>query len=357
MKYLKIVVPLLAVLALLVIAMPAAAQGPVCPALYSNVWFVPAGCDPIRVTMSGTAKLPAPWVVKPGTNMDPFGGLPVWNGYGPINGFRNEGGIEGKFGLTPESYKFGAPTQDGGVPSQLSGDGTSPRAAINIEGAWSTTASVRTDLGETPMEIPTCATVKIPAGSSRWFKMNVDGKSQKLQFWVDDELDTATTPSGSAVFGAASAYMWGVNGASPWAAKAFDTVNTSPSIAYGPGFIIGPVLEGYVAVMYGRESLMPNYEFKAPNASIFTLNWSATSGSLSRGPQSPSGQSLAGIEAHPVAQIGYAQFNPAQLNHLLWYESGGDGWYFARVYNQMIWDGVASVCSYRAFVRSVPTGK
>lgn len=370
MKYLKVVVPLLVVLALLVIAMPAAAQGPTCPALYSNVWFVPAGCTPLRVTMSGQAKLPAPYVVKSGTNEDPFGGLPIWNGYGPLGNV----GIESKFGLTPNSYKFGAPTADGGVPSQLSGDGTSPRKAINIEGAWSTSQSVRTDLGETPMEIPTCATIKIPAGSSRWFKFNVDGKSQKVQFWVDDELDNATTPSGSAVFGAADAYMYGVNGASGWAANSFDTVNTQTN--YGP-IASGPVLEGFVGVIYGREALQPNYEFNAPNAAILTLNSSATSGSLSRGPgetqaskdlpqinrsqrvdlSSASGLSLAGILGHPVSNLAYASYNFNQPNHLLWYESGGDGWYFARVYNQMLWDGVASVCSYRAFVRSVPTGK
>jgi hypothetical protein len=44
----------------------------------------------------------------------------------------------------------------------------------------------------------------------------------------------------------------------------------------------------------------------------------------------------------------WAQYNPFQPSHLLWWEGHLDGWVHARVFNQMVWEGVVSVCSYRA---------
>jgi hypothetical protein len=108
----------------------------------------------------------------------------------------------------------------GGTPSTRSGDGTSPRKAIYIGGTW------REGLRPTEAEMPTCATIKSPAGTSRWFKADT-WKDRQLIVWLDDELNDATRPSGSAVFGAADDYMKGTASGGFWQKNAyFDGANS-----------------------------------------------------------------------------------------------------------------------------------
>ncbi len=314
----KLVFALILVAALLVVAMPALAQGP----------------RPL-------------WVVKAGTNEDPFGGLPIGYGQGP----QGEGSVA-MFGLSPLVRAL-----PGGVPSNKSGDGTSPRKSIYIGGAWAerSAVSMRTDIAETfgntknlAVEIPTCATLKIPSGVSRWFKMDT-WKDKKLQVWLDDEKNDATAPSGSAVWGASNSYMWGTAPGDGWQAVGWDTPGQT-SYKY----LSGPFLEGFVMAILDPNNLRPNYAYAAPNAALYTVN--VNSGASPRvGTQGMNQQTMWQGDLKSVSAIigetnthGYGQFNPNQPSHLLFYEGRFDGWVHARIYNNMIWDGVATVCSYRA---------
>lgn len=325
MKYLKVLVPLLVIVALLVMALPAGAQGP----------------RPVFVRTAGT-------------NEDPFGGFPI--GY-IANAAADRVGVTALFGYAPWATII-----PGGVPSDKSGDGTSARKAVYIGGAWAN-QSVSGNVGgraanENPREIPSCATVKIPAGTSRWFKTDswvraAGGQNLKLQVWLDDELNTATAPSGSATWGAADNYMWGANGESPWVTNGWDIYPWSTGYQYG-----NPLVDGYVMAIYDPTNMKPNYAFAPPNATLYTLAYSAA-GSPRRSCQgpgcdngrgisgtgiiNPSGTNIGGSQIH-----GYGSWNKNQPSHLLWWEGVQDGWVHVRVYNQMIWDGVATVCSYRA---------
>jgi len=362
----KLVFAAIVVVALLIVAMPVAAQGPN-PYVPVSVWF------------NRTPQINATWAG------DPFGGNPKLNV--PIMYVPNPGntavvavlqskkyvdyaGIVGKFGYEPYSPYNILP---GGIPSSMSGDGSGPRKAIYIGGAWADDSvnppnstygywNLPTRGGdEHPYELPGCATVKIPAASSKWFKLDTwktepagSGFNKvRTQIWVDDELDGATKPSGSAVFGAADKYFWGTAPNDPWQANVFDGYN-----AMDPNEI-----NGYFMVVYDPDALQPNYAFAPPNAALFTLDVSG-SGSLRRscsaaayaglpcvpaskgGPSSNAGTSLAGMLGG-MNKINGATFDPHHPSHLAWTEGGYDGWVFVRVFNQMIWDGTATVCSYR----------
>jgi hypothetical protein len=313
MKYLKYVFPLLVVVVLLTIALPAAAQGPI------TVWTT-GGNLPIFVRTAGT-------------NNDPFGGFcrnylgATAAGAGP------QLGATADFGLNP----FGVCAVDGGVPSAASGDGTSPRNAIYVGGAWDPARQVPEN------ELPACATLKVPAGTSRWLKSDT-WRNKDLHIWLDDERNDATAPSGRAVFGAADAYMFGVAPGDGWSKNQFFDSGNSSITSYR--YFSGPGLEGFVMAIYDPDNLKPNYYFKAPNGWILTENVSG-SGSLQRSAAGqPNGQSNASGGAGGVH--GYAQYNYAEPSHLLWYQGRFDGWAYIRVFNQMIWDGVVTVCSYRA---------
>jgi len=298
----EIVFALMVVAALLVVAMPAAAQGPV---------------------MATTDQGPKPIFVRTaGDNVDPFGGLPLLSSTGGL-GAASRYGVGGPFSnLIP-----------GGKPSNKSGDGTAPRKAIYIGGAWSTV------LPPDQKELPSCATITIPAGSSRWFKMDT-WKDKKLQIWLDDELDGAKTPSGKAVFGAPSNYNWGTWSGSVWQQYTLDT----------PGDQTSAFVEGYAMLIYTPEAMNPNFAYPPPNAALYTL--SRGDGSFARSSQgAPTandgrGLSLAGIVGPQYTT--WAEQNLNQPDHLLWHEGMYDGWVHARVFNQMIWNGTVSVCSYRA---------
>ncbi len=294
MKLMKWLVPLAIVIVLLAIALPAAAQGPT---------YTP-GANTQVVTYKGPV-----YVVSAGTNEDPFGGFPK---------------TSRKFsdtGLLP-----------GGTPSINSGDGSSPRKAIYIGGPWAP------DLTPTEGERPACATVKLPAGTSRWFKADT-WKDRQLIFWLDDELNDATKPSGSAVFGAADNYMSGTASGGLWQKNAyFDSPNSSGWKGASPS------MEGYVMAIYDPDSLYPNRNFDPPNAAILTLNVSG-SGSLRRSLGNVSLSGIVGTVPH-----GFGQYNFGEPRHLLWYDGHFDGFVYTRVYNQMVWDGVVSVCSYRHVV-------
>lgn len=317
MKYLKVLVPVLVVVAMLVIALPAGAQGPVKIATGEGMKSV--------------------FVRAAGTNEDPFGGLPINTSSGL--------GAASKFGMGGPGV-FAAP---GGKPSDKSGDGTSPRKAIFIGGAWAMGPAVGGNVGyraanENPEELPSCATVKSPAGVSRWFKMDT-WQNKKLQIWLDDELNTATAPSGSAVFGAGDNWMVGLNQQSAWAVNGWDWVIGAPANPY--------YADGWVLAVYDPTNMQPNFAYEAPNATLYTTAVSG-SGSLRRSGQgapladSGRGVSTSGIIGGIGSVHGYATYNKNQPSHLLWWEGVMDGWVHTRVYNQMIWDGVVTVCSYRA---------
>ncbi len=297
MKYMKVIVPLLVVVALLIMALPASAQGPV---------FV-------ATTDRGQQ---AVFVRTAGTNEDPFGGLPISTSSGL--------GSASKFGLGGPGV-FIAP---GGKPSNLSGDGTTPRKSIYVGGAWATGGLVL----DRPPELPTCATIKLPAGASRWFKLDA-WKNKFQQIWLDDELNTATAPSGKAVFGAGDSYMWGQTPGSTWLKNAWDSTwgVTQPST------LAGPFMEGFVLAIYDPNNMRPNYEYPAPNAALYTTNNVRNRWLVSQ----------SGVIGESAIH-GYAQYNKNQPSHLLWYQGRFDGWAHARAYNQMIWDAVVSVCTYRA---------
>lgn len=303
MKYLKLLVPVLALAALLLVAVPAMAD-------------------------------------QPGTNEDPFGGLPI-----PGCGYVQNGNQ-----WLMQDYAC-----PGGIPSNKSGDGTSPRKAIYIGGIWQDVGFGGKDPRHSkPNELANCSTVKIPAGTSRWFKADSwvfgpDGNKYSNQFWVDDELDGATKPSGSAVFGAASNYTLGLNNNSPFIGNNFfgDDSNNNPQVPNG--------MQGFVGVVYDPTALNPNWAVKPPNAYILTLSVSGSNGVRSWWPGVGGGVSLAGAGANAAqapggsSAEGYMSFNKNQPNHLLWYEAnfGRPGWSFIRVYNQMIWDGTVTVCNTR----------
>lgn len=329
MKYSKYVFALLAVVVLLTIAMPAAAQGPVV------------------MVQTNQGKLPI-FVRAAGTNEDPFGGF-CRNYFGALSNNQKDVqagylGAPADFGLNP----FGRCDVPGGVPSANSGDGTSIRKAIYIGGAWDPSRSVRTDIFDTvgPKELPSCATVTVPAGVSRWFKADT-WANKKLQVWLDDEKNDAKTPSGAAVWGAANGYTVGTAPGDGWSGNLADN-----SGGYSNGkWITGPFNEGFYMAIYDPDNLKPNFNYPAPNASILTVNVNSAasprgSGNYELGRAFGGGVSVASLGAGGIH--GYASFNPFQPSHLLWYEAKFDGWVYIRVYNQMIWDGVASVCTYRA---------
>jgi hypothetical protein len=330
---------LIVVAALLVVAMPAAAQGP----------------RPVFMRAVGT-------------NEDPFGGLPLYGTEKPTG--MNSLIQLGVGGDVPVS---------GGKPSDKSGDGTSPRKAIYIGSAWAAQSPAKgfqIDAGEHPQEIPSCVTLKIPAGQNRWFKFDswmyapsklnpTKGYPVTQAVWLDDELDGATKASGSAVWGASSQYMYGTQAWDGWQKNADANGDNTTYGTYQSGTNgnwngwAGPHSEGYVMFYYAPDMLQPNFAFPAPNAWLFTVGV-GSSGSLNRSaPYPPEG----GVSASQLCQInmnavgvkmsicnsvsGFGQYTPGQPSHLLYYETRQEGWGFVRVLNQMIWDGTASVCSYR----------
>lgn len=282
MIFFKVIIPVLAIISIFSVAMPAAAD-------------------------------------LPGLNEDPFGGNAVFEKIGiPLCREPEYCG---------EIFVDTATIMQGGVPSKKSGDGTTPRRAIYIGGIWGG-SSLDSASGENPPELPNCATVKIPEGSARWFKLDTWG-DRRVHIWLDDELVGATRSSGSAVKGAAWAYMSGTAPGDVRRTNAFEE-------AEGPSF-----LEGFVMAIYDPDSLKPNYAFNPPNAAILTLDTSRA-GLLNRGSDSLFLEDITGGGIH-----GYGSYNPNIPNHLLWYEGRFNGWVYVLVHNQMIWDGSATVCSQR----------
>ena len=282
MKFFKVFVPVLVFISIFAVAMPVAA-------------------DP------------------PGLNEDPFGGMAIFEKVRiPLCAEPKDCG---------EIFVDSTTIMQGGVPSKKSGDGTTPRRAIYIGGIWGG-PSMDPASGENPPELPNCATVKIPEGSARWFKLDTWG-DRRVRIWLDDELDRTTKPSGSAVFGSAKAYMLG---AAPGSERQRNAIDWGE----GPNF-----LEGFVMEIFGPDNLKPNYAFNPPNATILTLDTNSY-GILKDGANDLSLADIAG-----AGSSGYGSYNPNIPNHLLWYEGRFDGWVYVFVYNQMIWDGFASVCSQR----------
>lgn len=255
---------------------------------------------------------------SPGTNEDPFGGHPIF-------GTMSDGvGVAARFGLAPLGYAL-----PGGVPSFNSGDGTTPRKAINISGIWA--GSTPDPLMATPpRELPNCATVVIPAGTARWFKLQTY-HDRRTQIWLDDEPNGVTSASGFAHFGAADRYMLGTAPGDGWQVNALRSARPQT-----PNF-----LQGFILAIYDPDNLKPFWAFRPPNAAILSVDTDAR-GLLLAGPAGISIEQATGAGIH-----GFANHNPNVPQHLLWYEGRFHGWVFAMAYNQMIWDGFVSVCSQR----------
>jgi len=280
-KSLKILIPLFVLCALVVLAVPAVAD-------------------------------------QPGNNEDPFGGVSIGNG-SVVDGV----GIVAKFGMSPFGYVL-----PGSTPTRASGNGTSPRRAINISGIW----GIPPGEGLNPPELANCSTVRIPAGNFRWFKLEAYG-DRRTRIWLNDELDGATKSSGSATFGAADRDMLGTAPGDGWQVNALS----------GHGDQSENFLEGFVMAVYDPDNLRPNYAFEAPNAALLSVNVDAR-GMLLHGPDNLSVKDVTGAGIH-----GYGSYNPFEPAHLLWYEGQWDGWVFISVYNQMVWDGTMTVCSQRTW--------
>lgn len=258
---------------------------------------------------------------QPGNNEDPFGGLPI------IGEIRVP--ICRDNSCTGEKSSGKTFLDQGGMPSRASGNGTSPRRAINISGIWAGQPRAN---GEFPPELSNCGTIRIPAGSFRWFKLEAYG-DRRTQIWLDDELDTATTPSGAAKFGAADQYMRGTAPGDAW----------QKNVINGNGEQVENFLEGFVMAVYDPTNLQPNYAFQPPNAALLSMNVDAR-GTLLNGPDNLSVKDVTGAGIH-----GYGSYNGSQPSHLLWYEGTWSGWVYVSVYNQMVWDGTATVCSLRVW--------
>ncbi|MBM3130487.1 MAG: hypothetical protein FJ009_17900 [Chloroflexi bacterium] len=267
----------------------------------------------------------------PGANEDPFGGL-------PITGTIPDGvGVVARFGLSPLGYAL-----PGGVPSFKSGDGATPRRAINISGAWGRqnpapmgpllASESPESFTVTIIELPNCATLKIPAGKARWFKLETY-RDRRVQIWLDDERDGATTASGFSVFGAADRYMFGTAPGDGWQMNALRDGGSQTA----------NFLEGFVLAVYDPDNLKPLWAFRPPNAAILSVNTDA------RGLLLPGPDGITIAEATGAGIHGYANHNRNVPQHLLWYEGRFHGWVFVMVYNQMIWDSTASVCSQRVW--------
>ncbi|MBI5301470.1 MAG: hypothetical protein HY868_04980 [Chloroflexi bacterium] len=250
---------------------------------------------------------------QPGNNEDPFGGFPIMV---TIPGDEAMIARLGLIGPLP-----------GGLPSRNSGDGTSPRRAINIGGIWGGQPFVA---GEMPPELQNCSLVRIPAGAYRWFKLESYG-DRRTRIWLDDELNSATRPSGKAVFGAADRYMLGTAPGDVWQTNSLS----------GRGDQSENFLEGFVMAVYDPTNLQPNWAYQPPNAALLSVSVDAR-GTLLRGFDNLSVKDVTGAGIH-----GYGSYNGYQPNHLLWYEGQWAGWVYTSIYNQMIWDGTATVCSQR----------
>jgi hypothetical protein len=139
--------------------------------------------------------------------------------------------------------------------------------------------------------------------------------------------------------------MWGLAPNSAWAANYWDTPGvTSYNV------LAGPLLEGFVMSIYDPNNMRPNYAYDPPNAALYTTSYTAGGGvrRSGQGVVPPGAGASVSVIIGEFYIHGYAQYNPVQPNHLLWWEGVMDGWVHARVFNQMIWDGVVTVCSYRA---------
>jgi hypothetical protein len=351
----KLIFALFIVAALVVVAMPAAAQG---PNPYVPLWYD-------RTPEMGKAKA---WLDAGG---DPPGGYPLLEG--PVRyeadatgkvvpvGLQAAwpyAGIVAKFGLTPYSNIL-----PGGIPSNASGDGSSPNKAIYIGGAWAdNSVNPRTRFlwdpntmvdphiqgrysNENPYEIPACATFKVAAGTNMIVKLDTwskDSQGNRIQtkVWLDDELDGAKKFSGSAVFGAANKWFIGTsNYGDGWSVNYTTPRGNQQDANKVQGYVMKIIPSG----------LEPNMAYPPPNAEILTGGCTSAVYAGQSCVQAPSGgpSNPAGASSDYWGYQALANFNPNQPSHLLWADGNWDGWVYAQIWNQMIWDGMVTVCSFR----------
>ena len=147
-----------------------------------------------------------------------------------------------------------------------------------------------------------CSTsTKFAAGSALWFKADT-WRDYNLQVWLDDDPQ----------WGAALKYF--ENNPAP------QTSDQSPNL-----------LHGFWLRVYDPDSLFANYAYddQAHRMDLLTTD--------------------NGIrpDSTEVVWHGMANNNKFVTDHLLWYEGHFNGWVYLKVYNKMIWDNNAIVCTRR----------
>jgi len=212
------------------------------------------------------------------------------------------------------------------IPSKTSGNGSTTWAAKYIG-----------DNG--------CFTGKLPAGSAMWFKGDAWIDKPQL-IWLDDELPNATKPSGWSVLGVPLQYE---KGSAPDSAKRQGAL----------GFYYDNFMQGFAFQVWAPpDDLQPNFAYPGPNN-----GWILTDAQGMPNPGScgqtqiggPSGGCPVGWGAwnKPFASGARNPLN-AYMNsggtpptHLLWYRGDWAGWYYVKVYNQMLIDGWFTICTLR----------
>ncbi len=143
--------------------------------------------------------------------------------------------------------------------------------------------------------------IRFAAGSALWFKADTS-KDYNMQVWLDDNP------------------QWGA------AFKYFEN-NPDPKTSDQTANL----LHGFWLRVYAPDSLFPNYFFddQAHRMDLLTT------------------QSGIRPDTTEVNWVGMANNNKFVTDHLLWYEGHFDGWMYLQVFNKMMWDNNAVVCTHR----------
>lgn len=142
--------------------------------------------------------------------------------------------------------------------------------------------------------------IKFPAGATLWFKADT-WRDYNIQVWVDDDP------------------QWGA------AFKYFENYQAPQTSDQSPNR-----LNGFWLRVYAPDALAPNYWY--PEGSRMDLLTTEN-----------------GIrpDGSEVRYVGMANNNKFVTDHLLWYEARFDGWTYFQVFNKMMWDNNAIVCTRR----------
>jgi len=214
------------------------------------------------------------------------------------------------------------------IPSKTSGNGSTTWAAIYIgdNGSW---------------------TGKLAPGSAMWFKGDA-WIDKPTVITLDDELPNSTKPSGWAVLGTPLRYGYGVAPGDP---KRANFLSWDRNHAQGFAF----------EVWAPPDDLQPNFSYPGPNngwiltdpqgmpkpdvcAPMLTGNGGANNGAC------PVGwgafQASTGSDQRSD-QSGMQNTGGQPPKHFLYYRGTWAGWYYIRVYNQMLIDGWFTIRTVR----------